>query len=112
MEDNWWSGIAAEMQSDPDSNNIKVFYTLMKTSFGRERATVTPLISKNCNELLSSESDISKRWKQHFLELLSKHSQVDLKILGILEHRFVVEAMNNSPSLEEVELYISKVNFC
>lgn len=74
IKDCWWAEIAAETQVAADSDNNKVFYSLIKKAFGPKTGTLTPLRAKDRIKLLTSMAETSKRWKQHISERLNRDS--------------------------------------
>ena len=111
MQDAWWFNLAAEMQATDDTKNSKELYNLTKQAFGPKTARITPLRSKDGKEVHTTMDKNSKRWTEHFSELLNRKSQVDPAALERIQQRPKVDSLNNIPALEEVQTSISKLNF-
>ena len=110
MKDQWWSKLAADIQSAADMNNSKELYSLTKQAYGPKVAKIVPLRSSNGNELLSTMEDISGRWQEHFNELLNRDSNVNLETLANIPQKPIVNEMAAKPTLEEVKSAIKKLN--
>ena len=110
MRDKWWRDKADEMQKASNSNNIKLFYSLLREVYGPSSSQITPLRSKDGEGLVRDPVDILKRWQEHFDELLNRPSTVDKEFLDSIPNSAIKDCLAEPPSFEEVKLSVKKLN--
>ena len=71
MQDQWWQDKAAEVQYYADTHNSKKFFRSLKTIFG---AGCSPLLASDGSTLIKDQERLSKRWQEHFSNLLNRPS--------------------------------------
>jgi len=110
MQAAWWSKKADEIQLAYNTNNTKVLYTLLRAVYGPSSSSITPLRSKDGQELLRDPSNILHRWREHFDELLNRPSEVEQEFIQSIPCNPVKEILADVPSLSEVKAAVYKLN--
>ena len=71
MENNWWAGKAAQIQSYANINDTKSFYEALNGVYGPSRFSLHPVRSTD-GVLIKNKEYILERWAEHVQDLLSK----------------------------------------
>ena len=89
MEDKWWDEKAEEIQQMADLGDTRGYYKALKTIFELNGNQSSPVLDINGVTLLTEETDIKKRWREYFSQLLN---QTQLQMLpssiGLLKDQF------------------------
>ena len=110
IHDQWWEKKADEIQAFADSNNSKQFYNSIKSVYGPLKSRSTPLLSADGVTLIKDRAAIRERWKEHFSQLLNRPSSVDHTVLDHIPQRPVLEELDNTPSMEEIQKAIRQMS--
>ena len=103
MENDWWVGLAGEVQEYADKNDIHNFYNAVKHAYGPITRTTAPVRSADGAVLIKDLEGISRRWAEHFSSLLNGGISTDPSILNDIPRRVVSEELDVLPSMEEIE---------
>ena len=71
MENNWWAGKAAQIQSYANINDTKSFYEALKGVCGPRRFSLHPVRSTD-GDLIKNKELILERWAEYLQNLLNK----------------------------------------
>ena len=71
MENNWWAGKAALIQSYANINDTKSFYEALKGVYGPRRFSLHPVRSTD-GVLIKNKEYILERWAEHVQDLQNK----------------------------------------
>ena len=110
MEDKWWDNLATKTQEAAEAGDSKTQYNLLNKAFGPRKSSATPLRTKDGNSVLSKDTDIANRWKEHFSDLLNQQSVVDDIVIDSIEQRPTIVHMSDPPTSEEVIASIKRLN--
>ena len=83
MENNWWAGKAAQIQSYANINDVKSFYEAQKGVYGPRRFSFHPVRSTD-GVLIKNKELILKRWAEYLQNLLNKVHTTDPDFLDDL----------------------------
>ena len=106
MKNNWWIDKSNELQSFFDRNDMRDFFSGMKTVFGPRSRGLAPLRSRDGTRLLKSNNEILSRWKEHFEELLNRDPVINEDVLERLPHLPLDMTLEVVPTSEEVKLAV------
>ena len=110
IKDSWWRQKAHAAQSAADRKDYKAFYSYIHKVFGPTRSSVAPVRAKDGSILHKDVPSIQKRWVEHYLELLSRPSSVNVDIINSIPQRLLVLELDESPTYDEVASAIRKFN--
>ena len=102
MENNWWAGKAAEIQSYANINDTKSFYEALKSFYGPRRFSLHPVRSTD-GVLIMNKELIPERWAEYLQSLLNKVRTTDPGFLNDLPTLPIVPKLDDPPSFDEVE---------
>ena len=105
MENNWWSGKAAQIQSYTNINDTKSFYDALKGVYGPRRFSLHPVRSTD-GVLIKNKELIAERWAKYLQNLLNKVHTTDLDFLDYLPTLPIVPKHDDPQSFDEVEKVI------
>jgi hypothetical protein len=108
MKDRWWKRKAEEIQAYADSNNAKLFYSSLREVYGPPKKGAVPIRNLQ-GELLTDNQAISKRWSEHFEQLLNRPSSVDPSAIEEIPLRTVRLELDSPPTEKEVADAISEL---
>ena len=74
----------------------------MKTIFELNGNQSSPVLDINGGTLLTEETDIKKRWREYFSQLLNQNSIADASILNKIAQRPVLQSADAPLQLDEV----------
>ena len=77
MQDSWLKQKAEEIQNYADKNDIKRFYAAIKTMYGPQPASSSPLLSVDGQKLLTEKAHIFDRWVEEFYAVLNIYSHTN-----------------------------------
>ena len=101
LENNWWQGLAREIQGYADTNNMQMFYDATKRLYGPQKRSAAPICAAN-GTLIKDSEGIRERWAEHFETLLNQTTNTDHSILEELPTLLTVDELDDPPSLQEV----------
>ena len=107
MQNNWWTDKAAELQQYFEEHDSKSFFNAIKEVYGPTTPARSPLRSADGECLLTDDSAVMDRWREHFQELLNRPSSADPDIVTKIPQRPVVYAMDNPPTVDEIKKAIA-----
>ena len=102
LENNWWLGIAQEIQKHADSNNTHSFYQAIKTVYGPQRKNLAPVRSADGDTLIKDKQQILERWSEHFSSLLNHRNPTIPNIIEELPNVPQITILDELPSFQEV----------
>ena len=74
MENSWWLRLAEEIQGYADAGDLHNFYDALKRVYGPSDKSLAPVRTKEGDKLLTSKTEIMKRWKEHYSTLLNTNN--------------------------------------
>ena len=105
MENNWWAGKAARIQSYANINDTKSYYEALKGDYGPRRFSLHPVRSTD-SVLIKNKELILERWAEYLRNLLNKVHTTDPDILDDLPTLPIIPKLDDPPSFDEVEKVI------
>ena len=110
MQDSWLKQKAEEIQNYADKNDMKHFYDAIKTVYGPQPASSSPLLSADGQKLLTEKAHILDRWAEHFDAVLSRSSHINEEAINRLPQNTINLNMGNPPTLSELEIAIHQLS--
>ena len=110
MQDSWLKQKAEEIQKYADHKDMKRFYDAIKTVYGPQPASSSPLLSADGQRLLTEKSHILDRWAEHFDAVLNRPSHINEEAINRLPQVDTNPNLDNSPTLPEVEKAIHQLS--
>ena len=101
MEDNWWAGKVARIQSYAKINDTKSSYEALKGVYGPRRFSLHPVRSTDVF-LVKNKELILDRWAEYLQNLLNKVHTNDPYFLDDLPTLPIIPKLDDSPSFDEV----------
>ena len=93
MQDQWWQDKAAEVQYYADTRNSKKFFSSLKAIFGPSASSCSPLLASDDSTLIKDQEGLSKRWQEHFSNLLNRPSSVDTGALNRIPQQPIQDSL-------------------
>ena len=109
MQDSWLKQKAEEIQNYADKNDMKRFYDAIKTVYGPQPASSSPLLSADGQKLLTEKAHILDRWAEHFDAVLNRSSHTNEEAINRLPQNTINLNMGNPPTLSELEIAIHNI---
>ncbi|CAI9730816.1 Hypothetical predicted protein [Octopus vulgaris] len=109
MKQNWWKLKAQSLQDAADKCDFKSFYQNVKGVFGPISKGASPIFLSD-GTLLTDMKEITKRWAEHFSNVLNRESTVDQEVIDNLPQKPTIENLADSPSMSEVEKAIKQLS--
>ena len=110
MQDSWLKQKAEEIQNYADKNDMKRFYDAIKTVYGPQPASSSPLLSADEQKLLTEKAHILDRWAEHFDAVLNRSSYINEEAINRLPQNTINLNMGNPPTLSELEIAIHQLS--
>lgn len=110
MQDQWWQDKAAEVQYYADTHNAKKFFGSLKSVFGPSASGCCPLLSSDGKTLIKDQEGLSKRWQEHFDNLLNRPSSVNTDALNQIPQQSIQAELADTPTIDEVVRAIHQTN--
>lgn len=110
MQDQWWQDKAAEVQYHADTHNSKKFFSALKTVFGPSASGCSPLLSSDGSTLIKDQEGLSRRWQEHFSNLLNRPSSVDADALNQIPQQPMQDSLAEPPTIDEIKKAIHQTN--
>ena len=110
MQDHWWQEKATEVQRYADTHNSKKFFSALKTVFGPSASGYSPLLSSDGSTLIKDQEGLTKRWHEHFSNLLNRPSSVDADALSQIPQQPTQDWLAKPPTIDEMKKAICQVN--
>ena len=101
MENNCWTGKAAQIQSYTNINDTKSFYEALKDVYRPSRFSLHPVRSTD-GVLIRNKELILKRWAEYLHSLLNKVHTTDPGFLDDLLTLPIISKLDDQPSFDEV----------
>ena len=108
VKNKWWTDKAREIQHLADTHNTRGFFSATKAIYGPSTKGPRPIRGRD-GTLLKDGRNINLRWREHFQELLNRHTSVDESIFRELPQYPVREDLSLPPSLNEVKAAIKRM---
>ena len=102
MENNWWAGKAAQIQSYANINDTKSFYEALKVVYGPRRFSLH-LVRSTDGVLIRNKELILKRWAEYLHNLINKVHTTDPGFLDDLPTLPIISKVDDPSSFDEVE---------
>nr|XP_014350459.1 PREDICTED: uncharacterized protein LOC106705466 [Latimeria chalumnae] len=109
MKNRWWEDKAKEIQHLADIYNIRGFFSATKATYGPSTQGPNPLRPKDGGDLIKEREAVSARWREHFEDLLNRHSVVDESTLNSIPQHPVTDELGIPPILDEVSKAIKQM---
>lgn len=110
MKDNWWLQKAEDLQTAADKHDMKSFYCGLKSVFGPQAKSTTPILSEDGSSLLTKHEDILQRWADHFYLVLNRPSVVDITVLDEIPQLSEKSQLAPAPDIDEVTDAIQQIS--
>ena len=110
MQDKWWEVKAAQVQLYAGTHNAKKFFSSLKTVLGSSASGCSPLLSSDWSTLIKHQEELSKRWQEHFSNLLNRPSSVDADALNQIPQQPMHDSLTDPPTMGEIEKAICQTN--
>ena len=110
MQDSWLKQKAEEIQNYADKNDMKRFYDAIKTVYGPQPASSSPILSADGQKLLTEKAHILDRWAEHFDAVLNRSSHINEEAINRLPQNTINLNMGNPPTLSELEIAIHQLS--
>ena len=101
MENSWWAGKAAQIQSYANINDTKSSYEALKGVNGPSRFSLHPVRSTD-GVLIKNKKLILARWAEYLQILLSRIHTTDTGFLDDLPTLPIIPKLDDPPSFDEV----------
>ena len=101
MENNWWAGKAAQIQSYANINDTKSFYEALKGVYGPRRFSLH-LVRSTDGVLIKNKKLILERWAE-YLQNLNKVHTTDPGILDDPQTLPIIPKVDDPPSFDKVK---------
>ena len=108
--DSWLKQKAEESQNYADKNDMKRFYDAIKTVYGPQPASLSPILSADGQKLLTEKAHILDRWAEHFDAVLNRSSHINEEAINRLPQNTINLKMGNPPTLLELEIAIHQLS--
>ena len=89
---------------------MKRFYDAIKTVYGPQPASSSPLLSADGQKLLTEKDHILDRWAEHFDAVLNRSSHINEEAINRLPQNSINLNMGNPPTLSELEIVIHQLS--
>ena len=110
MQDTWLSQKAEETQHYADTKDMKCFYESVKTVYGPQPASSSPLLSADGTTLITEKSRILEKWAEHFDAVLNRPSHINEEAINRLPEVDINHKMDTPPTLPEVKKAIHQLS--
>ena len=110
MRDTWMSNKSLELQAYADKHDYKKFYNALKTLYGPQPSSASPLLSQDGTTLIVEKPAILCRWAEHFQAVLNRPSSVNEDAIARLPQQDINMALNAPPTEEEVHKAIKEMS--
>ena len=107
--DSWLKQKAEESQNYADKNDMKRFYDAIKTVYGPQPASLSPILSAD-GYFLTEKAHILDRWAEHFDAVLNRSSHINEEAINRLPQNTINLKMGNPPTLLELEIAIHQLS--
>ena len=108
MENNYWAGKAALIQSYANVNDTKSFYEALISVYEQRRFSLHPVRSTD-GFLINNKEMILERWAEYLQNLLYKVHTTDPDFLYDLPTLPIIQELDDPPSFDEVERAIHRL---
>lgn len=102
MENDWWLGIAADLQGFADAGDLQNFYSSLRRVYGPASRSLAPVRSQDGAVLLTGREQILQRWREHYRTLLNSHTQCNPAVLNAITNYPTLQELDTAPSLQEI----------
>lgn len=109
MENDWWDQKADEIQNYADMGNSKELFGAIKNVYGPSQSNTCPLLSSDGSTLIKDKEGLTKRWREHFSQLLNRPSEVNQEALNRIPDQDPITELDNLPSLPELQKAIKRM---
>ena len=110
MENSWWDNKIGQIELASNIGDSKKLHCLLREIYGPRSSTVSPLKSQDGLTIIKDPKGILNRWREHFDQLLNRPSIVNQTFLDNVEQRVIQWALDEVPTLEEVNEAIDMLN--
>ena len=110
MKNDWWQNLSLEIQQAYDRKDSKTLYHMLRQAYGPKSSCISPLFSKDGDNLLKDSTSIQDRWIEHLSDLFFNPSTVDYTVLQNLSQNVILNDMALLPTKTEVVKAIRKIN--
>ena len=110
MQDKWLSEKANEIQCYADRNDLKNFYSALKTVYGPTSSVSSPLFSPDGNILITDKKKVFERWAEHFSRVLNRLSTINEEAIARLPQVPIKHSLADVPTVAEVEKTVKRLS--
>ena len=102
MENNWWAGKAAQIQSYANIDDTRSFYEALKGVYGPRRFSLYSVRSTD-GVIIKNKELTLERWAEYLQNLLNKVHTTDPDFLDDLPTLPIIPLLDDPTSIDEVE---------
>ena len=110
MQDKWLSEKADEIQFYADRNDLKNFYSALKTVYGPTSSVSSPLFRADGNILITDKEKVLERWAEHFSCVLNRPSTINEEAIARLPQVPIKHSLADVPTVAEVEKAVKRLS--
>ena len=110
MQDKWLSEKADEIQCYSDCNDLKNFYSALKSVYGPTSSGSSPLFSAAGNILITDKEKVLERWAEHFSCVLNRPSTINKEAIARLPQVPIKHSLADVPTVAEVEKAVKRLS--
>ena len=110
MQDKWLSEKADEIQCYADRNDMKNFYSALKTVYGPTSSGSSPLLSADGNILITDKEKVLERWAEHFNCVLNRPSTINEEAIARLPQVPIKHSLADVPTEAEVKKAVKRLS--
>lgn len=103
LKNSLWTERTLEIQRLADSGDTRGFFSATKAVYGQSYHGLSPLHSKDDQELLKDNESINARWKDYFQELLNNDSSTKMDITKHIPQSPIREYIGELTTIIEVK---------
>ena len=110
MQDKWLNEKADEIQCFARRNDLKNFYSALKTVYGQTSSGSSSLFSADGNVLITDKEKVLERWAEHFNCVLNCPSTINEKAIARLPQIPIKHSFADVPTEAEIEKTLKRLS--
>ncbi len=84
MQDSWLAAKADGIQKSADTHDSKYFYNALKSVYGPQSSSTSPLLNVDGTTLVTDKPAILNRWAEHFSPVLNRPADINAEAIARL----------------------------